>query len=75
MSAVSNSKLSAMIGSCGHLSASSHSLRFILSLRMNLSFVTSRSGQIYMLNSVDVKHLTYILADIEPHTEIEPYTA
>ena len=29
---------------CGHVSASSQSLRFILSLRMNSSFITSRPG-------------------------------
>ena len=29
---------------CGHMSASSQSLRFILSLSMNSSFITSRPG-------------------------------
>ena len=32
------------LAACGHVSASSQSLRFILSLRMNLSFITSRPG-------------------------------
>ena len=32
------------LAACGHVSASSQSLRFILSLRINSSFVTSRSG-------------------------------
>ena len=32
------------LAACGHVSASSQSLRFILSLRMNSSFITSRPG-------------------------------
>ena len=31
-----------LLAACGHVSASSQSLRFILSLRMNSSFITSR---------------------------------
>ena len=32
------------LAACGHVSASNQSLRFILSLRMNSSFITSRPG-------------------------------
>ena len=32
------------LAACGHVSASSQSLRFILSLRMSSSFITSRTG-------------------------------
>ena len=32
------------LAACGHVSANSQSLRFILSLRMNSSFITSRQG-------------------------------
>ena len=32
-----------LLAACGHVSASSQSLRFILSLRMNSSFITFRA--------------------------------
>ena len=34
------------MAACGHVSATSQSLRFILSLRMNSSFITSRPGEL-----------------------------
>ena len=36
------------LAACGHMSASSQSVRFSLSLRMNSSFITSRPDAFYM---------------------------
>ena len=43
---------------CGHVSASSQSLRFVLSLRMNSSFITSRPGHTYILCAYPVSHMS-----------------
>ena len=43
------------LAACGHLSASSQSLRFILSLRMNSSFITSRPG---IIDGIDLSKIS-----------------
>ena len=45
------------LAACGHVSANSQSLRFISSLRMNSSFITSRPGQ-YSIPSSILRWLT-----------------
>ena len=60
------------LAACGHVSASSQSLRFILSLRMNSNFITSMPGSAYVIDwyptcIVRGGRSSVTLPDIESH--------
>ena len=51
------------LAACGHVSASSQSLRFILSLRMKSSFITLRPGT--LVNSYDLDEMSHKAAFLQ----------